>query len=177
MSKFDNIDVEKINAIKLHVENNSKQMDDIVNDIIEMYVKDLDEYVSHIDDRLCQKDNPPTDAELETFCLNLSTLIYFAGGMCEQLGLRSSIATAVYKEMYNTSRNSLEKGTIDDKNTLAELASQQEQLVDIAYKSAYKIVKSKVDNAQELLSSCKKAISRRMQEASLTNISGNISNH
>ena len=172
MSKFDNVDLEKINSIKLHVENSSVQMDDIVNSIIEVYVKDLDEYVSHIDDRLCQKDNPPTDAELETFCLNLSTLIYFAGGMCEQLGLRSSIATAVYKETYNTSRDNLTKGTVQDKNTLAELSSQQEQLVDIAYKSAYKIVKSKVDNAQELLSSCKKAISRRMQEQQLTNIVG-----
>ena len=177
MSKFDNIELEKINAIRLHIEDNSKQMDAIVDDIIRVYVKDLDEYVAYIDDRLCQKENPPTDEELETFCLNLSTLIYFAGGMCEQLGLRSSIATAVYKEMYNTTRNSLEKGTIDDKNTLAELSSQQEQLVDIAYKSAYKIVKSKVDNAQELLSSCKKSISRRMQEQALTNISANISSH
>lgn len=168
MSKFDEIDPNKIGSIKLHVEHNSKQMDEIVNDIIETYVKDLDDYVSHIDERLCQKDNPPTDAELETFCLNLSTLIYFAGGMCEQLGLRSSIATAVYKEMYNTSRDNLTTGTIADKNALAELQSQQEQLVDIAYKSAYKIVKSKVDNAQELLSSCKKAISRRMLEVELT---------
>lgn len=172
MSKFDNIDLEKINSIKLHVEDSSQKMDEIVNDIISQYVEDLDECVSHIDARLCDKDNPTTDVELETFCLNLSTLIYFAGGMCEQLGLRSSIATAIYKETYNTTRNSLDKGTIDDKNTLAELASQQEQLVDIAYKSAYKIVKSKVDNAQELLSSCKKAISRRMQEISLTNLTG-----
>ena len=175
MSKYDEIKMDKINEIRLHVEGNSKQMDEIVNDIILPYVDELDKYVSHIDERLCQKDNPPSDAELEPFCLNLSTLIYFAGGMCEQLGLRSSIASAVYKEMYNTSRDSIQSGTIADKNTLAELQTQQEQLVDIAYKSAYKIVKSKVDNAQELLSSCKKAISRRMQEISLTNISGNVS--
>lgn len=172
MSKYDEIKMDKINEIKLHVENNSKQMDEIVNDIIFPYVDELDKYVSHIDERLCQKDNPPSDAELETFCLNLSTLIYFAGGMCEQLGLRSSIASAVYKEMYNTSRDNLTTGTIADKNALAELQAQQEQLVDIAYKSAYKIVKSKVDNAQELLSSCKKAISRRMQEQQLTNLVG-----
>ena len=172
MSKYDEIKMDKINEIKLHVENNSKQMDEIVNDIITTYVEELDKYVEHIDKRLCEKDNPPTDAELETFCLNLSTLIYFAGGMCEQLGLRSSIASAVYKEMYNTSRDNLTSGTIADKNALAELQAQQEQLVDIAYKSAYKIVKSKVDNAQELLSSCKKAVSRRMQEQQLTNLMG-----
>ena len=168
MSKYDNIDLEKISEIKLHIENNSKQMDEIVDTIITPYVEDLDKYVAHIDERLCQKENPPSDVELESFCLNLSSLIYFAGGMCEQLGLRSSIATAVYKEMYNTSRDNLTTGTIADKNSLAELQSQQEQLIDIAYKTAYKIVKAKVDNAQELLSSCKKAISRRMQEVELT---------
>lgn len=172
MSKFDNIQLDKINEIRLRVEDNSKKMDEIVESIISTYVEELDKYVSHIDSRLCEKDNPPSDAELENFCLNLSTLIYFAGGMCEQLGLRSSIASAVYKEMYNTSRDNLTTGTIADKNALAELQSQQEQLVDIAYKSAYKIVKSKVDNAQELLSSCKKAISRRMQEQQLTNLMG-----
>lgn len=171
MSKYDNIQLSRIAEIKLHVEDNSAQMDSIVDDIIFTYVEELDKYVKHIDDRLCQKDNPPTDSELESFCLNLSTLIYFAGGMCEQLGLRSSIASAVYKEMYNTSRDNA-VGTVQDKNSLAELASQQEQLVDIAYKSAYKIVKAKVENAQELLSACKKAVSRRMQEQQLTNLTG-----
>ena len=172
MSKFDNIQLDKITGIKLHIEQNSEQLDSIVHDIVATYVDELDKYVRHIDDRLCQNDNPPSDAELEDFCLNLSTLIYFASGMCEQLGIRSSIATAVYKETYNTARDELNKGTVQDKNSLAELKSQQEQLVDIVYKSAYKIVKNKVDSAQELLSSCKKAISRRMQEQQLTNMLG-----
>lgn len=172
MSKFDNIQLEKINAIKLHVENNSEQMDTIVNDIIAPYVEELDKYVSHIDERLCEKENPPTDGELETFCLNLSTLIYFAGGMCEQLGVRDDIAKAVYKETYNNARDELEKGTVQDKNTIAEMKAQQEQLVSICYTRAYKIVKAKVDNAQELLSSCKKAVSRRMQDQQLTNLMG-----
>ena len=172
MSKFDNIDTEKINSIKGRIEDNSKQMDNIVNEIIAPYVDELDKYVSHIDERLCEKENPPSDGELETFCLNLSTLIYFAGGMCEQLGIRDDIAKAVYKETYNTSRDSQGKGTVQDKNALAELASQQEQLVSICYSRAYKVVKSKVDNAQEVLNSCKKAIARRMQDQQLTNIMG-----
>lgn len=172
MSKFDNIQLEKINSIKLRVEDNSKKMDEIVDDIISTYVNDLDEYVAHIDQRLCEKENPPSDAELETFCLNLSTLIYFAGGMCEQLGIRDDIAKAVYKETYNTSRDNQVKGTVQDKNTIAELEAQQEQLVSICYTRAYRIVKAKVDNAQEVLNSCKKAIARRMQEQQLTNMMG-----
>lgn len=170
MSKFDEIDIEKINAIKLRVENSSVQMDNIVNSIINTYIKDLDEYVAHIDERLCQKDNPPTDSELENFCLNLGTLIYFAGSMCEQLGIRDDIAKAVYKETYNSSRDNITNGTVQDKNSLAELASQQEQLISVAYTRAYKIVKSKVENAQELLSSCKKAVTRRLSEMELTKL-------
>lgn len=172
MSKFDNIQLDKINEIKLRVEDNSKKMDEIVESIISTYVEELDKYVAHIDSRLCEKENPPTDTELETFCLNLSTLIYFAGGMCEQLGIRDDIAKAVYKETYNNARDNLIKGTVQDKNALAELASQQEQLISICYTRAYKTVKAKVDNAQELLNSCKKAIARRMQEQQLTNIMG-----
>ena len=172
MSKFDNIQLEKINNIKLRVEDNSEQMENIVHEIVATYVDDLDKYVRYIDERLVDAQTPPTDADLEDFCLNLSTLIYFASGMCEQLGIRSAIATAVYKETYNTARDELNKGTVQDKNSLAELKAQQEQLVDVAYKAAYKIVKAKIDSAQELLSSCKKAISRRMQEQQLTNMTG-----
>ena len=104
--------------------------------------------------------------------MNLGTLIYFAGSMCEKLGIRDDIAKAVYKETYNNTRDGITKGTVQDKNTLAELASQQEQLVSVCYTRAYKIVKSKVDNAQELLTGIKKVISRRMQEQQLTQING-----
>ena len=170
MSIYDNVNLKKLESIKLHVENNSKIIEDIVNDIIQPYCKDLDKYILFIKDCLADGLNPPTDVELDDFCLNLSTYIYFAGGMQEQLGIRDDISKAVYKETYNTKRNELSKGTIDDKNTLAELASQQEQLTNICYSRAYKIVKSKVENAQELLQACKKVLSRRMQEQSLTNI-------
>ena len=163
---------ETINAMKDRVERNSTQIDEIVNGIIQPYCKDLDRYVLFIRDCLKDGENPPTTDELDDFCLNLSTYIYFAGGMCEQLGIRDDIAKAVYKETYNTSRDNLTTGTVQDKNTLAELAAQQEQLVSICYTRAYKVVKAKVDNAQELLSSCKKAVSRRMQEQQLTNMMG-----
>jgi len=172
VSIYDDLDLEKVSSIKLHVEDNSTLMDTIVDEIIQPYVRDLDKYVLFIKDCLKDGENPPTDTELEDFCMNLSAYIYFAGGMCEQLGIRDDIAKAVYKEVYNSSRDS-HSGTINDKNSKAELDSQQEQLVSICYARAYKIVKSKVENAQELLSSCKKVLSRRMQEQSLTHIINN----
>ena len=167
---FDNVVLDKINNIKLHVENNSKTVDDIVNAIIQPYCKDLDAYVLFIKDCLADGENPPTCAELDDWCLNLSTYIYFAGGMVEQLGIRDDISKAVYKEMYHSSRSEIVKGTVADKDSLAELQSQQEYVVNVCYNRAWRILRSKVENAQEILQSVKKVLSRRMQEIELTRL-------
>ena len=168
--KFSEVDTEEINNIKVKVEEHSDTIVGIVNSIIEPYCKYLDKYVSFIRDCLQDGENPPTSDELDDFCLNLSTLIYFAGGMCEQLGIRDDISKSVYKEVYNVSRSSQNVGTVADKDSLAELESQQEQITNVCYNRAYKIMKSKVENAQELLGSCKKVLSRRMSEFELTHM-------
>ena len=161
---------ETINTMKDRVERNSTQIDEIVNSIIQPYCKDLDKYVLFIRDCLKDGENPPTTPELEDWCMNLSTYIYFAGGICENLGIRDDIAKAIYKEMYNSSRNSV-SGTVQDKNTQAELHSQEEAIISAAYTRAYKQMKAKVENAQELLQSCKKVLSHRIQEEELTRLS------
>ena len=175
-SDLSNVDVNAIRGIKLRVEDNSHIVDDIVSDIIKPYTEELDRYVHFIKDCLKDGEQPPTDYELEDFCMNLSTNIYFASGMSEQLGIRDDIAKAVYKETYNNARDNATGGTVQDKNTLAELESQQEQLISVCYTRAYKITKAKVESAQELLSSCKKVLSRRMQEQQLTQRQNGIGN-
>jgi hypothetical protein len=165
-------DLAHVLDVKEDVEEKSVVIDQIVNDIIQPYCSDLDKYVLFIKDCLKDGENPPTTDELDDFCLNLSTYIYFAGGMCEQLGIRDDIAKAVYKEMYHTARASQDKGTVADKDSLAELASQEQYIVSSSYTRAYKTMKSKVENAQELLGSVKKVLSRRMSEMELTRIGG-----
>ena len=166
-------DIADIQHIRDKIENNSSQLDSIVDEIVHPYSKDLDKYVDFIRSCLADGTEKASDVELEDWCLNLSTLIYFAGCMCERLGIREDISKAVYKEIYHTARASQDKGTVADKDSLAELASQEEQLVNVCYSRAYKIMKAKIDNAQELMSSCKKALSRRMQEMELTRLGGN----
>jgi len=163
-------ELDKVIDIQEDVEEKSKVIDTIVEGIIQPYCKDLDKYVLFIKDCLKDGENPPTTDELDDFCLNLSTYIYFAGGMTEQLGIRDDIAKAVYKEMYHTARASQDKGTVADKDSLAELASQEQAIVSSAYTRAYKTLKAKVENAQELLSSCKKVLTRRMTEMELSRI-------
>lgn len=172
--KFDLTDeqLDSIGDIRQTVESDSAAIDRIVNEIIQPYCKDLDAYVLFIKDCLKDGENPPTNDELDDFCLNLSTFIYFAGGMCEQLGIRDDIAKAVYKEMYHTKRSELNSGTIADKDSLAELASQSEAVASFTYTRAYKTMKAKVENAQELLSSVKKVLSHRLSEMELTRMGG-----
>lgn len=169
--KMTDIDHDKVKSIQSQVDTDSDTLIRIVNSIVNPYCEDLDKYVMFIRDCLKDGENPPTTEELDDFCLNLSTLIYFAGGMCEQLGIKDDIARAVYKEVYHTARSDLNSGTVSDKDSLAELQSRQEQITSICYTRAYKTARAKVDSAQELLSSCKKVLSRRMAEYELTRTS------
>jgi len=165
---YDSVALEKLTKIKLKVEDNAKLIDDIVNEIIGPYTKDLDNYVDFVRNCLKDGEHPLTDSELEDISNNMATYIYYASGMCEQLGVRDDIAKALYKEVYNSARLGLDKGTIDDKNTIAETKSQQEQLVSICYTRAYKTLKAKVDAAQEILGSVKKVLTKRISDINLT---------
>lgn len=166
--KYDNLNIDKINNIKKKVEGYSETIDDIVNSIVRPYCRELDKYCTFIKDCLKDDKRQPTDQELEDFCLNLSTFIYWASAGCEQLGIRDDISNAIYKEIYNTERQEVNGGTVADKNSVAELNSQQELLTNICYNRAFRIMKSKVDNAQELLSSVKKVLTRRIASYGLT---------
>lgn len=168
---YDDLDKDKIDEIRQKVDEDSEQINEIVNSIIQPYCKDLDKYVDFIRGILNDGENPPTTQELDDFCMNLSVYIYYASGMQEQLGIKDDIAKAVYNEMYHNTRNNLDKGTISDKDSIAQLESQQEALTSVCYKRAYSIMKAKVSSAQEILSSIKKIITRRISEMELTHIS------
>lgn len=163
----------KLDKAQETVEKYYDTINKIVTGIITPYCQSLDKYVKFISKCLSDGEESPTDVELEDWCLNLSTYIYFAGAMSEQLGIKDDISKAVYKEVYHSKRSNVDKGTIADKDSIAELESQEEFIINICYSRAYKMMKSKVENAQELLTSCKKALSNRMQQAELTRIGGN----
>ena len=163
---------DKVQKVREQVDLDSKQIMNVVNDIIKPYTEDLDEYVDFVKSIITDYDKVPTPQELDDMMMNLSIFIYYASGMQEQLGIKDDIAKALYKEMYHSARDSIEKGTVADKDSLAELASQSEYLTSMIYKRSYGIVKAKVAAAQEMLSSVKKIISRRMSEAEITRITG-----
>ena len=155
------------------VEENSAEIDKTVNDIIERYSGELDDYMSFIMGILKGDKQPPTDAELDDFIMRLSTLIYFTSVGAEQMGIRDDLSSSAYKEAYNVARSMQKSGTVADKNTQAELDAMTEKVVSIVYNKAYRILKAKVESAQEVLSSCKKVLSRRMAEYNLSEMQMN----
>lgn len=150
------------------VEENSAELDKTINEIIERYSGELDDYMSFIRGILRNDEQPPTDAELDDFILNLSTMIYYTSVGAEQMGIRDDLSHSAYKEAYNVARSMQKSGTVADKNTQAELDATAEKVVNIVYSKSYKILKAKVESAQEVLSSCKKVMSRRMSETELS---------
>ena len=155
------------------VELNSTELDTTINDIIERYSGELDDYMKFIMGILRNDEQPHTDAELDDFVLRLSSLIYFTSVGAEQMGIRDDLSNSAYKEAYNVARSMQKTGTVADKNTQAELDAMAEKVVSIVYSKAYRILKAKVDSAQEVLSSCKKVMSRRMSEYELSRIQTN----
>lgn len=155
------------------VEENSAEIDKTVADITERYSGELDDYMSFVMGILRNDEQPPTDVELDDFALRLSSLIYFTSVGAEQMGIRDDLSSSAYKEAYNVARSMQKTGTVADKNTQAELDAMAEKVVSIVYSKAYRILKAKVESAQEVLSSVKKVMSRRMSEYELSRMNVN----
>lgn len=164
------IDTDKIKDIQKRIENNSKLIDEIVTNLVNDYCKQLDDYIKFIQSVLQDIEHPPTDLELDDFVMNLPVLLFFVGQGQESLGVKLDTAKAIKQEKYNSIYNNLTKGTINDKQSKAELEVQEEEIVRIAYDRAYKIIKYKLEMGNELLQSVKKVISRRTAEISLSNV-------
>lgn len=166
----ENVDKEAISKILTRVDNNSLNVDELVNGVVAKFCKPLDDLMNKIKTIVEDDRNPPTDAELDQMTLKLPACLYFVGEAQEALGIREDVAKAIKMDVYNKVRDKV-GGTVADKDTKAELASQQEYIVYCVYSRAYKKVKNRMEAGYEMLNSVKKVINRRMSEAQLAGVS------
>lgn len=155
------------------VEENAQALEKTIKEITDPYSAELDDYMIFVRGILRNDEQPPTDVELDDFAMRISTLIYFTSVGCEQMGIRDDLSRAAYKEAYNVARSLLNKGTVADKNMQAEIDAQAEHIVNIVYNKAYKILKAKVESAQEVLASVKKVMGRRQTEMEVSSMQMN----
>ena len=158
----------KINTIQNNVDTMFLNLEMLVNKLVNRYCNDLDSYMQTIDIELCTVNKPLTIEQLESYLLNLSSLLYFTGEAQEDLGIKEDACRAIKTELYNTIREQ-STGTVAERDTAATMGSQVEALTLVIYSRAYKKVKFKVEAGYEMLNSVKKIISRRMAEMELSN--------
>lgn len=160
------IDEEQIKIIQYRIDKNGKIIDDIVNNLVSKYCGQMDTFIKKVKNLMEDSRNPPSDVELEGWVIELPILLYFSGEGQEALGVKEDIAKAIRMELYNEIRLDA-KGTVADKNSLAESETQTEFLVQVVYQRAYKKIKLRMELGNELLQSIKKVISRRIAEYEL----------
>lgn len=161
-------DVHKNNE---RVESLTAVVRDMVKGIVDESCKELDEYMKQIDEILCDKDSPVSDEELEDFTLNLPSLMYLVSSRREDLKIKEDVARAIHKDVYNRVRDKAQ-GTVADKDTAADLASQSEAITVIVLQRAGSTIKAREEAAWEMLNSVKKVLTRRIAELELTQQTG-----
>lgn len=160
------MDEVKLRSIKNSVEENSKVIERIVDQIISRYARDLDLFVEEIKETL-QNKNQLTDEELENITIKLPVFMYFAASGLEKLGIEGDNAKAYRLQIFNDAYL-LAEGTIQDKTKVAELKTFSEHLIEVSFGRAYKKLRVQLDMAEHLFSGIKKVLSKRMQETELS---------
>ncbi len=165
---------DKLKKLIKEVKEESSPIVKYSNDLIETYVKDLDEAISDIDKIITligedSIENIP-DEQIEYYCLKIPSLMYFAGVKVEELGMQADLATNKKKNAFNEAiLNAV--GTVPEKKAQAEKDAEMEALAEAIYKRAYNTLKVKLDMAEKVYSGLKKALSKRIAEVDLDRFS------
>ena len=157
------INPERMHEVSNRVNNLSKEVVEMADQIANNVCADLDDYMRGIDEILTNQEYPVSNDQLDDFVLNLSSLLYLVSDAQENLGIKEDVSRAIQKEVYNRVRERAQ-GTVADKDTAAELQCQEEAITTIIYARAYKKVKLRVEAAAEMVNSVKKVMTRRVAE-------------
>ena len=165
------MDEGKLRSIKRKVEDNAQELERLVEAIVKKYNRDLHQYMEDIKEKLDEnEDKPLSDEVIENMCMKVPVFMYFAATGLETLGVEGDTAKSVKLEIFNDvylSSKVGEKSTIQDKTSYAELESQSEALVEIAFNRAYKKLKIQIEMAEHVFSGVKKVLSKRLAEMEL----------
>lgn len=146
---------------------NTKIINRLIDETVNAYCKELDEYIKHVKSVVQDPQYPPTNQELETFILNLPTMLYFISDKLEYESVAEDIVRALRSERYNEVYVSA-LGTAGNKASESDLATQRESLIVIVKQHTVKKIKARVEMAFEVLQSCKKILTMRMTETQLS---------
>lgn len=148
---------------KMMIDKSAQYCDSILFALVDECTRDLDAYIDNISRNF--KDTANIDnTTLDNFILNLPMLIYYSSAKLEQLGLKDDLSAIEKKKKISEVLSTSEAKLKSDRQIEAELGSIDISLLNDIYQRAYRVVRSKLDTAYEVLASCKKIMSRRIEE-------------
>ena len=147
---------------KATIEADSQTLENIVNDIVKSYTKELDEYVNKIKSVLDDDTDGLTEHDLNQIMIKLCSYMYFIGSKQELLGIRADISDALRDEKYNLAFMSA-TGTVASKESQALNAIKEEEVIKVIYDRAYKIMKNKYAAVDKWIDAIKKILSMRIK--------------
>lgn len=174
MSFLDNIETEKVNNLLKDTQSNVDYFQGVTDGVVESYTKDLDDIMLKVYQNVVSCDDCDIYT-IEHYYLELTNCLYFTSSELEKLGIYDSMSKSAYKEIYNRAylgnqdkdgekRN---KTTVAENTAVAENASIYESAVNDIYNKAYRIVKTKIDNAQIMIQCLGKVMNHRISENNL----------
>ena len=149
------------------ISENSKLIEDIAFNISREFTQELDK-VMGICKSIFQSKDKITNQEIEDLLAQLPSILYFVNEGQEAVGIKQDIAEMTRKTNYNIAREKA-NGTIADKNTTAEGQVINEAINEIIYQRAYKLIRAKIEMAQEMVNSLKRIFDARMMEYQIGN--------
>ena len=146
------------------------QMEQVIKNIVDSKTQDITIIVHKI--RSLLKDDTPdlTDAEIDDILLQLPIVLYDSMEEQEIVGMQSDMANQIYKQAQSEAYK-MARGTISDKNAVADIQTRQQQLEKILFDRSYKIIKQKFEMTLETLNAVKKVQSSRQQRYDLSRFS------
>lgn len=175
------IESEKISKIMNECDENIEYVNSISNDIVKSKTQDLDELMTAIQNDIIIVEEPDVKL-IERYFLELTNALYFINTRCESFGFYDDIAKSNSKLKLNqeyvnsqiSSLNNKTKVTINDLNIAAENKTINENIVSLIYSRSFRIIKVKIDAANEMVRTLSKVLSARMSERQLSNMSNNV---
>lgn len=149
------------------ISENSKLIEDIAFNISRDFTQELDKVMGTCKSIFQSKDKI-TNQEIEDLLAQLPSILYFVNEGQEAVGIKQDIAEMTRKANYNIAREKA-IGTVADKNTTAEGQVINEAINEIIYQRAYKLIRAKIEMAQEMVNSLKRIFDARMMEYQIGN--------
>ena len=165
-------DEEKVAELLEETKSNSIYFENLVNKIVKDFSSDLDSLMTDLYRELTQENAISTDL-VERYYAELTNLLYFMAERVEKLNVYGDMAKSAAKEIYNkaylsASSEKDEKGksvrTVAENTSIAETKAQYEGVVGQVYEHAYKSVKYKIDAANEMVTTLKYILKKRVSD-------------